>query len=379
MRLLRTLIRAKLLTKRLHPYQLAAAMMILVIALFLLAHPPVPKDLNYHYQVDEQTRDYPFVPAASSLVKFSVERVREVYRWNLTAETIAHNLSPLKAGDHALGMASFFILASIGAWILVFFAHGRRHVGAGILIVVVAGSLLLSNAPAYSRAVAVPSRIIPDAGIALVVRADPGHTVGVEREANQGLRDLSDRFWTEYVSFTRDRMTHAGTILPEIKRVWFGISGVAYILPFTLALTSLSALVVLLQTLAWALLVVAPFGLAVAVLDGRAGIRVREHVFLPLVLVHLALLLLSPILILVLYLATSIHAAEVQLGLLIVGSSLPIVSAYLAVRLVKQRGWARARHPRLLGAGSAGADSAQLPAPARDTVRVRVFDHRRVD
>lgn len=368
-----------LLTRRLHPYQYVAAMMILVIVLFMLAHPPIPKDLNYHYQVDSQTNDYPLVPAASSLVKFSVERVREVYRWNLTAETVAHNLSPFKGGDRALAMASFFILASIGAWVLIFFAHGRRHVGVGILIMVVAGSLLLSNAPAYSRAVAIPSKIIPDAGIALVVRADPGHTIGVEREANQGLRDLSDRYWTEYVAFTRDRMTHAGRILPSLKRVWFGISGVAYILPFTLALTSLSALVVLLQTLAWALLVVAPFGLAVAILDGRAGIRVREHVFLPLVLVHGLLLLLSPLMILVLYLATSIHAAEVQLGLLVVGSALPIIAGYLAVRLVKRRGWARARGPRLLGAGSARAGGTQLPAPARDTVRVRVFDHRCVD
>lgn len=307
-------------------YQLALAVALVLMALFVLAHPPVPKDLNYRYQLTPTTAGYPLVRETAGLVTWSTERVREVYRWNLTAETVAQAMPDNLAGTpSALTAATFFIIVGAAAMLLIWFSPSRRLVGMGLIVFVLAGSHLAAHAATYTRFMAWPSTVTPNAAATLVISAEPGHTAGVERETAAGLKDLSDRYWDHYVAFTQHRMGTAGTLVPSLQRVWFGISGLLYVLPFAMVVAMLSSLTVLVQTLAWALMMVAPLGLAVALADGRAGLRVWQHVVAPLLTAILALAVLGVVLPLMLFSATAVHAFENEIGVMLIGSIVPIL------------------------------------------------------
>jgi hypothetical protein len=329
-------------------YQWLLGAGLLLVALFVLAHPPIPKGLNYSYQLSPTVRSWPLVAPTAGLVEWSTERVREVYRWNLTAETVARAWPPSKAGTpDAVLPATVFILLGVAAVMLLWFAPGRRWVGAGLLVLVVAGSLLGSNAKGYTETAAIPSVAIPEATVTLVTKADPGHTLGVSREAQVGLKDMADRYWEHYVTFTKHRMGSAGSILATPKRVWFGISGLMYVLPFAFLLGLLSTLATVLQTLGWALTMAAPFGFAIALIDGRAGVKVKEHVVLPWVAVHGLLVVVALAIPLSLWGATAVHAIENEVGLLLIGSIFPLLFAFFIHKLTRRNRKGGHRGPRV--------------------------------
>lgn len=355
-------------------YQLLLAGLLMVVAMFAMAHPEVPKDLNYRYQLDIRLRSYPLVAPTASLVEWSTERIREVYRWNLTAETVGQAMpGPYAGTPGAVTWATAFIFLGAAAMILIWFAPSMRMVGMGLVIFVIAGSHLFAHPADYSRLAAAPSILIPNITATLVTHADPGHSEGIEREAAFGLKDMADRYFEQYVRFTEHRMADPGKNFATAKRGWFGLSGLAYVLPFAVILASLAALVTLLQTLAWALLVLAPFGLAVALADGRAGLKVWNHVIMPALATLIMLALLGLALPLVLFLATLIHATEFELGRILVGSLFPIALVVVGVMVARRmprraRGGAHARHRA--ASPEDGPDRTRLHHPARHALRV---------
>lgn len=307
-------------------YQWILGIGMLLIALFVLAKPPVPADLNYKYQLDIRLRSYPLVAPTAGLVEWSTERIREVYRWNLTAETMGKSMPPSRAGgENAVAIATFFIALGALAMVLIWFVPAARMVGVGMVIFVIAGSHVAAHPAAYSELAATPSTLIPNITATLVTHADPGHSSGFEREADIGLKDMADRYFEQYVRYTEHRMGDAGKVLAGPKRLWFGISGFIYVLPFALILAALAALTTLLQTLCWALAVVAPFGLVIAMGDGRAGLKVWDHVIMPLLACMALLAILGLALPMVLFVATLVNATENEIGRLAIGSMFPIL------------------------------------------------------
>lgn len=355
---------------------------ILLVALFVLASPPVPKDLNYRYQLDLGLRSYPLVTQTAGLVEWSTERVREVYRWNLTAETVARSWPPAKAGTAGAALpATAFIILGILAMVLVWFVPAKRWVGAGLIVFVIAGSHLGAHPAAYTELMSAPSTLVPNAAATLVIKAEPGHTMGVERETAYGLKDMADRYFEHYVTFTKHRMASAGKLFAGPKRIWFGVTGLVYVLPFAVALAGLAALTVLVQTLTWLLFMLAPFGIVLALIDGRAGLKVRQHVLVPM-LTSLALLaVLGLILPLVLFLATIVHALENEIGLLLIGSMFPlivVVVVALLIRRSRQGGNdAIAQHEDGATWTDADPDGRELPARPRRGLRAVVPHARR--
>lgn len=325
-------------------YQWILAGLLMLVVLFVMVKPEVPADLNYKYQLDLRLRSYPLVAPTAGLVQWSTERVREVYRWNLIAETVGRSAPPDKAGTPgALLPATVFIILGCLAMCLVWFVPSQRRVGFGLVVLVIAGSHLGAHPGAYVKLAAAPSTLIPNVSATLVTKADPGRTLDVEHETASGLKDMADRYFEHYVRFTEHRMGSAGKLLAGPKRVWFGISGLLYVLPFAVLLAGLAALTVLVQDLNWVLFILAPFGLAVALLDGRAGLKVWDHVILPLLITMALLFILGLVLPLVLFLATLVHAMENEVGLLLIGSLFPLVLGLLALYLyTRTRGGRRA-------------------------------------
>lgn len=366
-------------------YQWILGILVLLAALFVMAKPEVPKDLNYRYQLDLRLKSYPLVEPTAGLVEWSTERVREVYRWNLTAETMERAAPPDRAGTPAaVTPATFFIILGCLACVLIWFVPAQRWTGWGLLVFVLAGSHLVMHPAAYLELAAAPSTLIPNAAATLVVKADPGQTEGVERETAVGLKDLADRYFEQYVRFTEHRHADAGTMFVGVKRAWFGISGLIYVLPFAVVLAVLSALTVLVQTLSWALLALAPFGLTIALVDGRAGIKVKQHVLLPLAATLFLLAVLGLVLPLVVFLATFVHAMESEIGRLLIGSVFPILLVAFALRLYARhrQGGAHALAPLALGSEDRTAISGHtdrgtaVPPPPGGAVR-SFLPHRR--
>jgi hypothetical protein len=328
-------------------YHWLVAVVILLVAMFMLSKPPIPADLNYRYQLDLRLKSYPFVPPTAGLVEWSTERVREVYRWNLTAETVGHAAPPDKAGtEDAILPATILIFLGVFASFMVWFVPAKRAVGIGLIIFVLSAAHLGAHPEAYTKFMAAPSILVPNAAVALVTRADPGRTLGVEPRAQNRLKDMADRYFEHYVTFTEHRMGSAGKVLAGPKRIWFGITGLAYVMPFALFLSVLSALTTLVQTLCWILFMISPFAVALAVGDGRAGLRVWQHVVVPLLATLAILAVLGLALPLVLYLATLVHATENEIGLLAVGSLFPVSVVVAIALLIRRRkeGFNRADH-----------------------------------
>lgn len=358
-------------------YQWLLGAVILLVVLFVLAHPPVPKDLNYRYQLDLGLRQYPLVTQTSALVRWSTERVREVYRWNLTAETVARAWPPAKEGtENALLPATILIFIGVGAMVIVWFMPAYRSVGLGLVVFVLAASHLGAHPADYTRFMAWPSTVVPNATVALVTKAEPGRTLGVQDKAQSRLKDMADRYWDHYVQFTRHRMGSAGKLFVGPKRAWFGVSGLVYVLPFAVVLALLAAFTTLVQTILWALCMIAPFGIAIAIADGRAGLKVWDHVIVPLLASLILLAALGLALPLVLFLATLVHATENEVGLLMIGSVFPILVTVAAAVLVRRlRGGTVHARAGLPGLGSATDRTPVLTAPSR-TLR-SVLSHAR--
>lgn len=346
-------------------YEWLLGIVILMAAMFVLAKPTIPPDLNYKYQLDLRLQSYPLVASTAGLVEWSTERVREVYRWNLTAAAVGQAAPEDRAGTpEALTPATFFIALGCLAMVVVWFVPRYRMAGFGLVIFVLAGSHLGAHPAAYMELAAAPSVLVPNATVALVTKAEPGRTLGVEGTAQNRLKDMADRYYEQYVRFTEHRMGSAGKILAGPKRAWFGLSGLVYVLPFAVMLATLAALTTLVQTLSWALLVLGPFGLAVALMDGRAGLKVWNHVVVPWVASLVLLAILGLVLPMILFLATLVHAMENEIGLLMVGSIFPILIVlsilYLYVR--SRGGWDN--HAR-----------ARVPDPDRNLDRTELFGH----
>jgi len=232
---------------------------------------------------------------------------------------------------------------------------------------------------AYTEFMAAPSILVPNAAVALVTRADPGRTLGVEPKAQSRLKDMADRYFEHYVTFTEHRMGSAGRLFAGPKRVWFGITGLAYVLPFALTLALLSALTTLTQTLCWVLFMISPFAAALAVGDGRAGLRVWRHVVAPLLATLAILAVLGLALPLVLYLATLVHATENEIGLLAVGSIFPVAVVITIALFIRRRkeGFNRAYHQAGTAVPHHDLDRTELPTrPGRGLRAVR-FGSRR--
>jgi hypothetical protein len=211
-----------------------------------------------------------------------------------------------------------------------------------------------------------PGRASPPAGS---VAADPG------AEAVQ--RTVAGRYWTAFVAEPLSRLQTGTTVLasapPEAKAGVLGLLrarvaavgnwavgrrgperaviatlALAYVVPFALLLIALAMLASCAQALVWLLLLAAPLVAPLAV-DPRRRHAVLRWWLVPLA-AALALLAGSALgALVIIRVAELTHAADAYLGMLLAGSTAPVVAAALAVRRLVRRPRPSPSHPTRRG------------------------------
>ena len=141
------------------------------------------------------------------------------------------------------------------------------------------------------------------------------------------------------------------------ERAVIATLALAYVLPFALALVALAMLASCAQTLVWLLALAGPLVAPLAI-DPRRRRAVLRWWLVPLTAAVALLATAALAALVVIRVAELTHAADAYLGMLLAGSTAPLLAAFLALRHLRPR-----RPSRLRARPS--------PRPARPTRRSR--------
>ncbi len=298
------------------------------------------------------------------LARSSIERQRDVYRLNLfdflVGTRTAASLTSWR-GNHRLvleGMTEVVVVALIAYGVML---RPSRRTWALALLLVLATTLLITKPQATARAAAAPGVAIPNLMLDVVATAAPSKRLRSGSSPQQALQALSTQYWTSFVANPLSRVQTGSGVLtgapPDKKagvldalrhgvgdvndwalgrhgfeRAFITTSALGYVLPFAVALGVLAMLATCAQALLFVLCLAGLLALPFAV-EGprRRGALVRWWL-LPVVACVVLLAVTSLGSFAVMRLAEALHRSDEYVGLLLAGSTWPVVTAALLVR-----------------------------------------------
>jgi hypothetical protein len=337
------------------------------------------------------------VDATAWLARGSIERQRDVHRLSplhfLAGEDAARSLAGWRE-RHRLPLEGATV-AAVGA--LAAWGTLRRRPGRVWLVALLAllGVTLLVTRPQTAAGLAaragteVPNLILragatADPSGSVATAADPPGPAGATRTgpgsagagpAAEGVqRTVAGRYWTAFVAEPLSRLQTGTTVLATapptakpgvlrslrarvtavgdwavgrrgLERAVIATLALAYVLPFALLLVALAMLASCAQALVWLLVLAGPLVAPLAI-DPRRRRAVLRWWLVPLA-AAVALLVGSALAALVVIRAAELtHAADAYLGMLLAGSTAPLLAAALAARRLLGR--RRPSRPRVL-------------------------------
>jgi len=317
------------------------------------------------------------VGATAWLAKASIERQRDLFRLNLfdflvgsgTAEAVgrfrAANGPALEAATKVaiLGLVLYGVLLR----------PARRNCAIAVLLLLVA-TVVVTRPYGTVDAAARPGVQIPNAMLGVVEQVAPGDGVGGAASAvGPTQRRLLTRYWTSFVAHPLSRMqtgtpvlasappgTKAGVLAGLRKsvsavndwtvgrhgpeRAFIATSALGYVLPFAVVLGMLAMVAACAQTMLFVLCLAGLFALPFAVAGRRQRGALIRYWLLPLLAAVAVLALASALSFAVMRTADAVHAADEYVGVLLAGSTLPVLAALLMGRRVVRR-WRDGRPP----------------------------------
>jgi hypothetical protein len=298
------------------------------------------------------------------LAKSSIERQRDVYRLNLldflVGDSTAGNLTSWR-GDHRM-----LLEAGTEAAMVVLVGYGvvlrpSRRTWVLALLLLVAVTVLVTKPQATVRGAAAAGVAIPNAMLEVVATAAPSERVKTSSQPQLALQDLAGQYWTSFVAHPLSRVQTGSAVLATAppgskssvlgvlrksvssvndwaighhgpERAFIATSAFGYVLPFAIALGVLAMLATCAQALLFLLCLAGPFVLPFAV-DGprRRGALVR-YWLLPVLACAALLGLTSLGSFAVMRMAEALHRSDEYVGLLLAGSTWPLVAAVLLAR-----------------------------------------------
>ena len=409
-------------TARVLAAYLAAAFVLLAVVFALRPHQgPAPAAPTWDYQRERVELEgggalnaYArwAVGTTAFLTRGSIERQRDVHRLSpldfLAGQAAARDLAAWRE-RHRLPLegATLAAVCALAAWGTLRRRPGRLWLVALLALV---GLTLLVTRPQSAtalaaragtalpnlvqRAAATADPSVPVATTAAPGRPGPEAVNGTPAGGAEGVqRTVAGRYWTAFVGEPLSRLQTGTTVLatapPEAKpgvlgslrarvtavgdwavgrrgpeRAVIATLALAYVLPFALALVALAMLASCAQALVWLLALAGPLVAPLAV-DPRRRRAVLRWWLVPLA-AALALLAATALAALaVIRVAELTHAADAYLGMLLAGSTVPLLAAALAIRhlLTRRR---RPAQPRALpGTRSPRHPTHPNPAVAR--------------
>jgi hypothetical protein len=335
------------------------------------------------------------VRATAGLTRGSIERQRDVHRLSpldfLAGEAAAADLAAWRQ-RHRLPLegATLALVAALAAWGTLRRRPGRLWLVA--LLTLLGLTVLITKPQTATSLAARAGTEVPNLLLRAAVTADPsgsvagsgtagGRAAGAARPAGgpgaateAAQRTVAGRYWTAFVAEPLSRLQTGTTVLaaapptrkPGVlrslrarvttvgdwavgrrgpERAVIATLALAYVLPFALALVALAMLASCAQALVWLLVLAGPLVAPLAVDPARRRAVLRWWL-VPLA-AALALLGASALAALVVIrVAELTHAADAYLGMLLAGSTVPLVAAALAVRRLLGRRLAGRRPPR---------------------------------
>jgi len=316
------------------------------------------------------------VRTAASVTRGSIERQRDVHRLSpldyLTGQRAASALAGWRE-RHRLPLegATLAAVCALAAWGTLRRRPGRVWLAA--LLMLVGLTLLVTRPQTATTMAAEAGTEVPNLLLRAAATADPSESVATAgppaaapSAAAVVQRTVAARYWTAFVGEPLSRLQTGTTVLATAppagkagvlralrarvtavgdwavgrrgpERAVIATLALAYVLPFALALVALAMLASCAQTLVWLLALAGPLVAPLAV-DPRRRRAVLRWWLVPLA-AALALLAGAALAsLVVIRVAELTHAADAYLGMLLAGSTAPVLAAALAIRrLLRQR------------------------------------------
>ena len=298
------------------------------------------------------------------LAKASIERQRDVYRLNLfdflVGTRTATSVTSWR-GNHRMlleGATEAVVVALIAYGVML---RPSRRTWLLALLLVMASTVVITKPQATARVAAAPGVAIPNMMLDVVATAAPSQRLKANTRPEHALQELSTQFWTSFVANPLSRVQTGSGVLtgappagkPGVlsflrrnvsnvndwaigrrgpERAFIATSALGYVLPFAMALGVLAMLAMCAQALLFVLCLAGMIALPFAV-DGprRRGALVR-YWLLPVLACVVLLALTSLGSFAVMRVAEALHRSDEYVGLLLAGSTWPVVIAALLVR-----------------------------------------------
>jgi hypothetical protein len=355
------------------------------------------------------------VGATAWLTRGSIERQRDVHRLSpldfLAGEAAARSLAGWRERHRVpLEGATLAAVCALAAWGTLRRRPGRVWL---VALLAVIGLTVLVTRPQTATSLAgragteVPNLILragatADPSASVATAADPPGPAGTRAQpggpgasgaepagpAAEGVqRTVAGRYWTAFVAEPLSRLQTGTTVLATapptakpgilrslrgrvtavgdwavgrrgLERAVIATLALAYVLPFALLLVALAMLASCAQAMVWLLALAGPLVAPLAV-DPRRRRAVLRWWLVPLG-AALALLAASALAALVVIRAAELtHSADAYLGMLLAGSTVPLLAAALAVRRLLGR---RPPRPRAVPGQRPSAQPARRPS-----------------
>ena len=386
-------------TARVLAAYLAAAFVLLAVVFALRpAKGPAPAAPAWDYQ--RETVALEGGGTLNAYARWAVRTTASVTRGSIERQRDVHRLSPL---DHLAGQPAATALAgwrerhrlplegatlaavcALAAWGTLRRRPGRVWLAA--LLMLVGLTLLVTRPQTATTLAAKAGTAVPNLLLRAAATADPSGSVataGHRRPAGAAgwpapapaaeavQRTVATRYWTAFVGEPLSRLQTGTTVLATAppagkagvlgalrarvtavgdwavgrrgpERAVIATLALAYVLPFALALVALAMLASCAQALVWLLALAGPLVAPLAV-DPRRRRAVLRWWLVPLA-AALALLAGTALAALaVIRVAELTHAADAYLGMLLAGSTAPLLAAALAIRRLRRHRPARPR------------------------------------
>jgi hypothetical protein len=241
-----------------------------------------------------------------------------------------------------------------------------RRTWALALLLILATTVLITKPQATARAAAVPGVAIPNLMLDVVAKAAPSAHLKNVSTPQQALQELSTQFWTSFVANPLSRVQTGSAVLTDAppnnkpsvlkmlrdgvstvndwaighhgpERAFITSSALGYVLPFAVVLGVLAMLATCAQALLFVLCLAGLVGLPFAVEGPRRRGALIRYWLLPVMACVVVLALTSLGSFAVMRVAEALHRSDEYLGLLLAGSTWPVVAAVLLVRRVVRR------------------------------------------
>ncbi|HZD38049.1 MAG TPA: hypothetical protein VE664_05355 [Actinomycetes bacterium] len=308
------------------------------------------------------------------LARASIERQRDVYRLNLFDFLVGTRTATWIAswrGNHHLVLEAATELVVVALVAYGVMLRPSRRTWALALLLVLASTVLITKPQATARAAATPGVAIPNLMLDVVATAAPSKRLKSTSSPQHALEALSTQYWSAFVGNPLSRVQTGSGVLtgadPDKKagvldilrkgvssvndwaighhgpeRAFITTSALVYVLPFAVALGVLAMLATCAQALLFVLCMAGLLVLPFAVEGPRRRGALVRYWLLPLLACVVVLALTSLGSFAVMRLAEALHRSDEYIGLLLAGSTWPVVTAALLVRraIRRRRAWA---------------------------------------